>query len=260
MTQISKRKNNFAIVIRWCRKLTRYFVAAVPLLTILGSCVDDGEVMLENDAAYYPLRTGIYQIYDVKETRIDQVKTIELTYQLRTEVTDSFPNQHGGYTYIITRSTRNTPALPWSPLDTWSARADDKNLIVNEQNIPFVKLAFPLAGGKSWNGNAFNVLGGKEKCGTTQETCDIYRIEDVMEDFEASDGLSFAETVTVVQNNETDVIVSQDVRKEIYALNAGLVYKESTVLEYCSIGPCLGKQQVENGFIYRQVINEYGGY
>jgi hypothetical protein len=260
MGQISKRKNNFAIVMRWSRELTRCVVVAVPLLVILWSCADTGEVTVDHDAAYFPLRTGIYQIYDVKETRIDQVNTTELTYQLRTEVTDSFPNPQGGYTYVITRSTRTTPASAWAPRDTWSARADDKGIIVNEENIAYVKLAFPFAGGKSWNGNALNALGGKEKCGTTQETCDIYRLEDVLEEFDAGTGLSFAKTVTVLQNNDTDVIVSQDVRKEIYALDAGLVYKESTILEYCTVGPCLGKQQVENGFIYRQVINEYGDH
>lgn len=245
---------------RWHRAWIRSFVLSMALVVIVGGCHNPDEPVLEDEANYFPLKIGVYQIYDVKETRIDQINTVELAYQLRTEVTDSFPNQNGGYTYVLTRSKRNTPSLPWTPLNAWSARTDDKHLVVNEENIPYVKLAFPFAEGKSWNGNLMNAQGGKENCGTTQESCDIYTLEGLSEPFETSTGQSFEKTVTVIQSNDKDVIVGQDVRKEIYALGTGLIYKESTILEYCSVGSCAGKQEVIKGFIYKQVISEYGGY
>ena len=63
----------------------------------------------------------------------------------------------------------------------------------------------------------------------------------------------------MAQDNENDPIVKQDVRKSIYAKSIGLVYREITILEYCTVGNCIGKQIVENGVILKQTLNNYGG-
>lgn len=245
---------------RWHRALIRSFGLSISLLISVCSCDSTEEPVPENDAAYFPLKVGAYQIYDVEETQIDQIHTVKLAYQLHTEVSDSFPNQNGGYVYIITRTKRNNPASSWSPVDTWSARVDDKQVVVNEENIPYVKLSFPFAENKDWNGNMLNNLGGNEDCGTTKESCDIYTLENISDRYEINSNLSFDKTVTVAQSDEIDVILGKDVRNEVYALEVGLIYKESTILEYCSTGACAGKQEIIKGFIYKQVINEYGGY
>jgi hypothetical protein len=260
MGQISKRKNNFAIMKRWQCDLTRSLAVLAALTFILVSCNDSEETVAEKDTTYFPLKVGAYQIYTVEETQIDQVNTIELKYELRTEVTDSFPNQNGGYTYIITRAKRNNSTLPWKAFDSWSARVDDKQAVVNEENIPYVKESFPLLEGKTWNGNLLNALGGNEKCGTLQESCDIYSLEDVARPYEINPDLSFAKTITIIQNDDHDAIVGEDVRKEVYAQHVGLIYKETSILEYCTVGSCVGKQEIVKGLIYTQVIHEYGGY
>ena len=45
---------------------------------------------------------------------------------------------------------------------------------------------------------------------------------------------------------------------EIYARHIGLVYKEATVLEYCTVGDCIGKQQIEKGYTLKQTLTAYG--
>ena len=51
----------------------------------------------------------------------------------------------------------------------------------------------------------------------------------------------------------------QDVRKAVYVKEIGLVYRELSVLEYCTIGNCIGYQIVENGTIRKQTLSKHGG-
>ena len=81
---------------------------------------------------------------------------------------------------------------------------------------------------------------------------------DLAKRFEGS-GISFDDSVTILENNDIDPIVKHDVRKSAYAKSIGLVYREITILEYCTVGDCIGKQIVENGTILKQTLNEYGG-
>ena len=233
------------------------FIAYIALIVLISSCSNQDESIKPKDSDYFPLKVGVYQIYDVEETRIDQVNTTKLIYQLRTMVSDSFPNLEGGYTYMITREKRTNSVFPWQPVDVWTARLDARQLVIQEENISYVKLVFPLSNGLIWNGNALNTLGGDEKCGSNT-FCDNYQLENRNSNFVVNSGLAFAETVTVNQNNNSDVIVSQDVRKEVYARSVGLIYKDSRIVEYCTTPDCLGKQQIDKGFIVKQVIREYG--
>ena len=54
-------------------------------------------------------------------------------------------------------------------------------------------------------------------------------------------------------------IVKKDVRMSVYAKSIGLVYREATVLYYCTVGNCIGQQIVENGTILKQTLKDYGG-
>lgn len=197
---------------------------------------------------YFPLRTGHYQIYNVNETVYSEVAAPEnRVYQLMVEVTDSFPNSgETGYTYVLRRMKRADQNASWQDLDTWSVRRDDRELVVNEGNRPFVKLTFPLRRGNAWNGNKFNNLDADE-----------YEIEALDESFTAG-GTTFEQTVVVNQENNEDLIVFQDRREEVYARDVGLIYKETTQLRYCTSDDCLGQQKIKSGIIYKQEIIAYG--
>src|SRR6267378_5488147 len=72
---------------------------------------------------YLPLRRGVFQIYSVDSVVVIQNAETVYSFELKTLVTDSFPNAAGGYTYVIQRFKRVTSSSPWTALGSWSARA-----------------------------------------------------------------------------------------------------------------------------------------
>ena len=209
-------------------------------------------------ADYFPLRVGAFWVYDVLETLISEVSgQTGSVYELKVVVSDSILAT-GQVSYVMHRFKRTDASQAWTPIETWSSRKSQFQVVVQEANISYVKLAFPLVDGKSWNGNAFNNLGGTDLCLDGSFACENYVVANLAKQFEGK-GVSFDNSVTIFENNDNDPIVKQDVRKSIYAKSVGLVYHEITILEYCTVGSCIGKQIVENGRVLKQTLKEYDG-
>lgn len=217
------------------------------IFLFLAACDGSDPSPLADNPDYFPLTGGTYQIYDVHTKAYFEGGIIEeATYEMKTEMTDSFPSGDGAYTYVIHRSTRSSPEDSWQPLDIWSARKDRDDLIITEGNIPYVKIKGPYLNEMAWNGNAYNNLGEDE-----------YVLQQVDVPRELN-GISFEKTLMIEQERNDDVIVFTDQREEIYAADAGLVYKKVMQLHYCTDDVCLGQQKVDQGIEMTMTIKEYG--
>lgn len=211
---------------------------------IAWACATDPKP-LASDNAYLPLQKGVYQIYDVDSTWYTATGQYELHYELMTEVVDSFPNAEMGYTYVIYRYKRDTPADDWQYMDTWSARINDRRVMVGEGSELFVKFVLPVSEGLTWDGNAYNSRGK-----------DDYTMINTREAF-AMDGVSYEDCIEVIQNDNDDMIVRTDIRREVYGRNTGLILKEVRILNYCTAG-CAEFGEIESGVVYSQKIKAYG--
>jgi hypothetical protein len=230
------------------------------LFLLLFGCDRDSTEPVQNDQDYFPLRVGDYRIYRISETQITPYNVEHFTeYEIKTLVTDSFQNNAGGRSYIVSRYKRATQSDTWLILDTWSAKVDSREVVLNESNVPFVKIIFPIAAGHEWNGNAYNSQESVEFCeGSDFTSCDVYAFGEIKSSFETSDGAIFENTVEVIENDSPDPIVRHDVRREIYAFDIGMVYREIIVLKYCTDEGCRGQQKIEDGLVYKQELIEYG--
>jgi hypothetical protein len=217
------------------------------IVVMVSSCESpEGPVPVDIGQDYFPLQKGLYQVYDVSETKYELGVPETIQYQLKTQVIDSFLTLDGEYRYVIYRSKRNSEQDNWAYADTWSAQINQQEALMNEGNISFLKLVFPVAKGLEWNGNKYN----------TGET-DDYLLEQVDTSY-TFNNFTFDDCLRVIQEDESDVIVYFDQRKEIYARDVGLVYKELIQLSYCTDTSCLGDQQVESGLIFKQTILSHG--
>ncbi|MEJ0054390.1 MAG: hypothetical protein WDN75_01290 [Bacteroidota bacterium] len=207
---------------------------------------------------YFPLKVGTFWVYDVAQTNFTQLSgQTSSSYQLKVQITDSVPSARG-FDYVMERFQRSASGQPWTSIETWSAEKDQFQAVLREGNVPYIKLTFPFSDGKSWDGNALNTKGGTDRCSNGSLNCENYVIADWMKRFEGTN-VSFEDSVTILENNDDDPIVKKDVRKSVYARSVGLVYREVTTFEYCTVGDCIGKQVVENGIVLKQTINDYGG-
>jgi hypothetical protein len=223
------------------------FILAILLAISCESDEMEGIVQLK-DHEYMPLHGGLYHIYAITETEyINGPAGESKSYQLRMEITDSLPSTNGYFTYVIQLSTRSSADQAWVPSETWSALFNEREAIVQEGNTSFVKLALPLAEDRTWNGNIYNAFG--------QENYTIGLYAQPL----GVGNLNFTDAIEVIQKNETDPIVGNDVRNEIYVRGVGLVSRKVETIVYCSNNQsCIGQQIIESGVIKEQVLIEYG--
>lgn len=212
------------------------------ILLSLSGCGRNDPQVTPSDEIYFPLKVGMYSVYNVDETKYAELEPPSvLHYDLMIEVTDSFPSA-GSFRYVLTRLIRSSASEAWSPLDVWSSSIEDGQAIVTEGNLSFIRLSLPAFEGKTWDGNALNSMDNDE-----------YRISDRGFSF-----LAYTDCLRVMENDE-DNLVYRDKRQGVYAPHVGLVYYTSDRVTYCTEGNCTEMGSIKSGDIFTMTLTEYGG-
>ncbi len=211
---------------------------------ILFSCSDTLEPS-KIGFNYFPLEIGDYRIYQIQQIEYSLFAATDTThYQLKELVVDTFSTQ-SELNYILHRFKRDLSTDKWQLDSVWTSRRTQNHAIVVENNIPFVKMVFPIRLDKVWDGNLFN-----------SSPPDEYQITEISGSMETPAG-TFVDNLTVFENNDRDTLIYQDIRQSIYALNVGLIYKNSSILDFCNTDPdCLGT--LEFGIKFDQILTDYG--
>lgn len=218
------------------------------LVLLLASCnTDEANLdVVPKGTDYFPFEKGRFVSYNVTETNYFLTEpTQNATYQLKEVMADAYKDLAGGTTYRIERYKRNNGRDNWVLLNVWTARMNYNAAVKVEENVPFVKLVFPIELFKKWNGNSLN----------TQEE-DSYEMRDFNKPVTFA-GKNYNETLTVVQSNDS-TLVGKDKRREIYARGMGMIYKKSDVLVYCQFDNCRGKAEIERGNVLEMTIFDSG--
>ncbi len=216
-------------------------------LLALSAChkenIVPADVEFSADKQYFPLETGKSLIYKVTEITIDKPSDYydTIVYYLRERTDIPFIDNEGDTAYRIERFKSQTTSN-WTISDAWEAKLTTYTAEKVEENQRFIKIKFPLAIGKYWNGNLKNELDDKD-C-TITSLSSKYKNENIQLD----SCLSITRDSSVTQ-------ISKQYDVETYARNIGLVYKEITDINSQEViyGVPI-ENRIYRGTIYRQEL------
>lgn len=212
------------------------------LFVFAGLCACNSSVEPEPSAVgwdYYPLRVGQFHEYNVVDITIGNQDTS--AYQVRTLISEVFENLGGTESYVLYRYRRDTPVDDWTFLKSWTIRRDFGRLVVYEENIPYLKISFPVSQGREWDGNSLNT-----------SFTDTYEIIEEGVSVRLPDGLQTT-GLTVLQEDLFDVIIGEeDFRQEQYATGIGLISRD---VRQTTLGS--DSSRISGRIYYERLIN-YG--
>jgi hypothetical protein len=187
------------------------------LLLVLVCCAEDPEPQIDY-TSFFPMKKGSYWTYYVTEINVQPgIDTSYLFYFQRHVITSSSMVE-GDSLYTIQLSRRYKGSVNYFPFGLWSARIKQNELIVQEGNIPYVRLTFPFDERTRWDLNKYNVNSG----GATPDICSIQYNDD--------------SRIRVTEKDEPYPLV--DRRYSWYEKNKGLVsrYSRREDWNYNSLG------------------------
>ena len=218
----------------------------IPLVLVaLFSCSTHELKERVQDKDFVPFRIGYFAEYKIMEITYAGSFMDTTQYDLFMEVVDSvlLPDKGVGYTVHIRMRPLGTTV--WRYEKSGLMHINDFRVTWLEGDQSFVKLAFPLENGRSWDGNSLNQLSRED-----------YWISDSGVAYEGL--LSVFPNCLTVNQKEVYNALEEEVRFEIYAHQIGMVKKEIKQFSFCSVGDCFGKYQIQSGFHFIQELIGYG--
>ena len=189
---------------------------------------------------YYPLQINQVKEFFVTNIVHNSFGKDTTTYFLKEIITDYNINMEGDTVYRVERYWKVDSSLSYEIKDVWTSKKNLSAGYLNEENITYTKLIFPLSLNIYWNGNAFNNLGYQE-----------YSIESLNIPFQLNNVI-FDSSLTVIQNYKSNLLEFEN-SKEIYAIGIGLIYKEDVQVEINSGN----LSNIIQGYEYYQEIINY---
>jgi len=182
------------------------------------SCNEDkkDEPTLNLGYDYFPVRPGTFIEYRADSIWHDQpdpnIEGIHDTtsYFIREEIESEILDAQDEPSLRIVRYKKSNPLDEWNLTDVWFAKRTAQNAEKVEENVRYIKLAFPIRESAMWNLNALNA---KEEW---QVFYDSLFVEREME------GFVFPRTIKVVQRDNKNLI-DDELAFEIYAEGVGLI-------------------------------------
>lgn len=216
------------------------------LLPALWACNEEVTgLVTEQGYDFFPLAPGHFRIYEVEEILYTGAVADSNHYFLKETIRDSIVSNDGTVTYLLERHKRADASQAFQLDSVWTIRCNNYQGIVVENNIPLVKISFPVKEDRSWDGNALNA---RTPLMLSYEGVENYSL--------LTQEISADDVVRVIIEDIPANLVKQDQRSEIYVRGIGLTEKNYVSVSFCQ-NAC-SPEQIENGRIYRQHLIEYG--
>ncbi len=221
--------------------MKKYLSLWVLLLSIVvfQACKEDGSDQLELGYDYFPLEVGNYIVYKVDSTIYSAFAgTVDSsTVYLKELVESSFIDNEGRESYRIMLYFKSSldSNVAWNEFKAYASTITDLRAEKVEDNLRFIKLAFPVRNDQTWDGHRFidpaadTIFEANNALYLGDWT---YRYANVNEAANLSvygSALEFDSTITVYERGDSNLI-EYYAGKEVYAKNVGLVFREWSIL------------------------------
>lgn len=205
---------------------------------------------------YYPLTQGEYIIYAAKRVNFVNAVADSALFQIKEINMGKFTDQEGNTNYRIERFKRKTNEEEWLIDSVWAIIDKKDRIIKVENNIPYIKMVYPINKDTKWDGNIMN--SNQYKCGGYDcKLTDNSSYSNIATSFTVN-GKVFDNTLTV---NNIGVVSTIDsiLGKNIYSKEIGRVYTEKIHLKLCDRDSSYCKfRQIMDGYTYEEKYIEHG--
>jgi hypothetical protein len=197
---------------------------------------------------FTPLKIGQFAVYRLDSLNFyfyGQLDTIT-SYLAKDSVEDSITDATGHPAWLVTRYLSDTAGLTgWSPNLTYTVTPSTQRIEQTEDNLRFIKLAWPISQGFSWMGNTYLPYSPYQDFFDYSDDAHLslgnwnYTYQQVNQRF-AAGGNTYDSTLTVLQANDSINVpindptsfASRTYWSETYAKHIGLVYRHTEMWEY----------------------------
>jgi hypothetical protein len=199
---------------------------------------------------FLTLQVGKYATYRLDSLNFyyyGQLDTVT-SYLAKDSVEASFVDGAGNTAWYVTRYMSDTTGAFWSPSETYTVTPSQQRIEMTEENLRFIKLAFPLDQGFSWTGNTYLPYAPYQDYFDFSDDSHLtlgnwnYTYQSMNKPFTVytADSLKFDSTLTVLQANDSinvpiidpNSFASRTYWSETYAKHIGLVYRHTEMWEY----------------------------
>jgi hypothetical protein len=222
-----------------------YILLTATVLISVASCSDEESTSPSGLLySYIPVNVGHELIYDVSLITKDEFSQQSDTfyYQVKEVIESVFLDNQGRPTQRLERYRRDSVQDPWVIADVWTSNLSSTKYEKNEDNVPYVKLVFPVSYGGTWNGNVLN----------TYEPAEYEYIS--LNDPATIGATYFDSTLTVLQA-DLQTFIDTVYSEERYAAGVGMVYRfnKEILVDYSNPGqPGIKAQR-----LYKEIINSW---
>ena len=171
--------------------------------------------------SYFPLKIGNTYIYriDSEKYNPNAGKYDSSTSYLKEVIDSPFIDNTGETTFKVLRYWAKDTLKGWASIHTWTAKRNGQVAETWEENIRYVKMMFPVALSKSWNGNLYNNIDSFREYN--------YNYQEVNKSFAMPYyGVKYDSTTLVEEINWTDNVTETIIKKDRYAAGIGLICRE----------------------------------
>ncbi len=248
--------------------INRYLTAASIAIIGLFACQD--ETLTFSDALlgleFYPVEEGRSWTYRMDSTLIVSGGNtiLNTSSYVREEIVNSFINGSGDTTFVLSISKSPTIDGPYRTTNTWAIEKSNSRVIRIEENLGFLKLAFPIREGNEADNTFFDQ---QIKVDIAQQQIQPYkgwRYKVLSRGNQLNvAGEQFINVTTISQaNNQEDFIndLEQRLVIEHYAPNVGLLSRSMEIFNTQCGTPCRDEawiDKAEEGFSLVQTLVEY---